>query len=335
MHNSNIFIPFTFLILIFRFSNALDCSSPPKVIDVNQSGEGGSFRTIQSAIDSIPKPNTQWIHIRISAGTYTEAVTIPKNRPCIFLEGAGSSSTIVQASYHDRMSTSATLISLADDIIAKDITFKNTYNNPGFAHANVVKMLPASAAKVEGNRSAFYNCSFKGVQDTLHDHSGLHYYYNCYIQGAIDFIFGDGQSIYEKCAINFTTGIDGPIRDGVITAQNRESAGSTSGFVFKECTINGINGKTQLGRAYGPYSRVIIANSYLSDVVRPEGWSTWNQLEENLTYVEVNNTGPGANNAKRVKWMKTLSEEELNSFLNISYVDIDGWINKQRNTNNF
>ncbi|KAE9598504.1 putative pectin lyase/virulence factor [Lupinus albus] len=71
MHNSNIFIPFTFLILIFRFSNALDCSSPPKVIDVNQSGEGGSFRTIQSAIDSIPKPNTQWIHIRISAGTYT------------------------------------------------------------------------------------------------------------------------------------------------------------------------------------------------------------------------------------------------------------------------
>ncbi|KAF1894680.1 hypothetical protein Lal_00020972 [Lupinus albus] len=212
---------------------------------------------------------------------------------------------------------------------------KNTYNNPGFAHANAVGILPALAAKVEGNRSAFYNCSFKGVQDTLWDRSGLHYYYNCYIQGAIDFIFGDGQSIYEKCAINFTTGIDGPTIDGVITAQKRESTDSTSGFVFKECTINGINGKAELGRAYGPYSRVIIANSYLSDIVRPEGWSTWDKPEENIIYVEVNNTGPGANNANRVKWMKTLSEDELNSFLHISYVDKDGWIHKQRNANNF
>ncbi|KAE9598507.1 putative pectinesterase [Lupinus albus] len=119
MHKSKIFIPFTFLILIFRFSNALVCSTPPKVINVNHSGEGGSFKTIESAIDSIPKPNTQWTHIRISAGTYTENVTISKNRPCIFLEGAGSSSTIVQAGYPE----SPTLLSLADDIIAKDITF--------------------------------------------------------------------------------------------------------------------------------------------------------------------------------------------------------------------
>ncbi|CAL0310915.1 unnamed protein product [Lupinus luteus] len=335
MHNSKNFIPFSFLILIFRFSNALDCSSPPKVIDVNQSGQGGSFTTIQSAIDSIPVTNTQWTHIRISAGTYTETVFIAKNRPCIFLEGAGSSSTIVQASNHDTMSTSPTLTSLAEDIIAKDITFQNTYNNPGFAHANAVGILPALAAKVEGDRSAFYNCAFKGVQDTLWDRSGLHYYNNCYIQGAIDFIFGDGQSIYEKCTINVTTGIDGPIIDGVITAQKRESMDSTTGFVFKECTISGTKWKAELGRAYGPYSRVIIANSYLSDIVRPEGWSTWGKSEENLVYVEVNNTGSGANNPNRVKWMKTLSEDELKSFLDISYVDIDGWIAKQRKANNF
>ncbi|CAL0310914.1 unnamed protein product [Lupinus luteus] len=206
------------------------------------------------------------------------------------------------------------------------------------AHANAAPMTnltPALAAKVEGNRSAFYNCAFKGVQDTLCDHSGLHYYNNCYIQGAIDFIFGDAQSIYEKCAINFTTGIGGPKRDGVITAQSRGSIDSTTGFVFKECTITGINGKTQLGRAYGYYSRVIIANSFLSDVVRPEGWSTWKKPEKNLVYVEVNNTGPGANNPNRVKWMKTLSKDELKSFLDISYVDIDGWIAKQRKANNF
>ncbi|XLS77380.1 hypothetical protein HN51_061605, partial [Arachis hypogaea] len=66
-----------FIIVIIRVCNALNCSNPPNVIDVNQSGdsasagEGGSFKTIQSAIESISKPNTQWIHIRIAAGIYT------------------------------------------------------------------------------------------------------------------------------------------------------------------------------------------------------------------------------------------------------------------------
>ncbi|CAL0310912.1 unnamed protein product [Lupinus luteus] len=320
-----------------RFSNALDCSSPPKVIDVNQSGQGGSFTTIQSAIDSIPVTNTQWTHIRISAGIYIENVVIDKNTPCIFLEGTGRYSTIIQGSKHKKsgLRDAATFVSLADDIVAKDIAFENTYNHPSFAHVNVADVIPALAAEVRGNRIAFYNCSFKGVQDTLWDNTGLHYYNHCYIQGAVDFIYGDGQSIYEKCTIKFTRGIGEPNKDGIITAQKRHSPDSTTGFVFKECNITGTNGKAQLGRAYGPYSRVIIANSYLSNVVQPEGWSNWEKAVEHLTYVEVNNTGPGAENSKRVKWMKTLSENELKSFLDISYVDKDGWIAKQRSVNNF
>ncbi|KAK7288448.1 hypothetical protein RIF29_01907 [Crotalaria pallida] len=171
------------------------------------------------------------------------------------------------------------------------------------------------------------------VQDTLWDRNGHHYFHNCYVQGAIDFIFGDGRSIYENSVINFY----GPKgRDGTITAQKRESINSPTGFVFKECYITGFTGKVELGRAYGPHSRVIIANSYLSDVVKPEGWSSWGHKVENITYVEVNNTGPGAKNPNRVKWMKNLdANDELNYFLSISYIDQDGWIAKQRSANNF
>ncbi|KAK7288488.1 hypothetical protein RIF29_01948 [Crotalaria pallida] len=257
---------------------------------------------------------------------------INKSRRCIFLEGAGNSSTIIQAGKHVQMGSSATFASLADDIIAKYITFENTYNSPFSTQVNE-RVLPALAAKIEGDRTAFYNCSFKGVQDTLWDRSGHHYFHNCYIQGAVDFIFGDGQSMYEKSVINFTMGPIG--RDGTITAQKRETINSPTGFVFKECYITGINGKAELGRAYGPYSRVIIANSYLSDVVRPEGWSSWNKTVEDITFVEVNNTGPGANNPNRVKWMKHLGKAELNHFLNISYIDQDGWIALQRSDNSF
>jgi pectinesterase len=55
----------------------------------------------------------------------------------------------------------------------------------------------AVALRVTGTKAAFYNCSFYGVQDTLYDHKGLHYFKNCFIQGSVDFIFGYGRSLYE------------------------------------------------------------------------------------------------------------------------------------------
>ena len=61
---------------------------------------------------------------------------------------------------------------------------------------------------------------------------------------------------------------------GYITAQGRDSADDPSGFVFKDCVILG-KGKAYLGRAWKAFSRVIIANSKLSDIVVPVGWDAW------------------------------------------------------------
>ncbi len=55
----------------------------------------------------------------------------------------------------------------------------------------------AVALLIQGDMAAFYDCSFYGAQDTLYDKTGRHYFKDCYIQGSIDFIFGDGQSLYE------------------------------------------------------------------------------------------------------------------------------------------
>lgn len=73
--------------------------------------------------------------------------------------------------------------------------WQNTYNSP--PRSDGKGNVPAIAAKVEGDQTAFYDCTFKGVQDTLYDAKGRHYFHNCFIQGAVDFIYGDGQSIYE------------------------------------------------------------------------------------------------------------------------------------------
>lgn len=55
----------------------------------------------------------------------------------------------------------------------------------------------AVAIRVGGDQAAFWGCGFFGGQDTLHDDKGRHYFKECFIQGSIDFIFGNGRSLYE------------------------------------------------------------------------------------------------------------------------------------------
>jgi hypothetical protein len=58
-----------FLVLAFNICESKDCSNPFKTIVVSQSNTS-NFTTIQSAIDSVPTGNSQWIHIQISPGVY-------------------------------------------------------------------------------------------------------------------------------------------------------------------------------------------------------------------------------------------------------------------------
>jgi pectin methylesterase-like acyl-CoA thioesterase len=55
----------------------------------------------------------------------------------------------------------------------------------------------AVALRVSADNAAFVGCKFLGAQDTLYDHSGRHYYKECYIEGSVDFIFGNALSLYE------------------------------------------------------------------------------------------------------------------------------------------
>ncbi|MBA0602753.1 hypothetical protein Gorai_002922, partial [Gossypium raimondii] len=104
------------------------------------------------------------------------------------------------------------------------------------------KLIPMStfAAKILGDKSAFFKCGFLGLQDTLWDASGRHYFAKCHIEAAADFIFGSGQSIYHACKINVTAGaLSSQYPYGYITAQGQGSSDDTSGFVFKGGTLFG------------------------------------------------------------------------------------------------
>lgn len=55
----------------------------------------------------------------------------------------------------------------------------------------------AVAFRISADTAAFLGCKFLGAQDTLYDHIGRHYYKDCYIEGSVDFIFGNALSLFE------------------------------------------------------------------------------------------------------------------------------------------
>ncbi|KAJ6896648.1 hypothetical protein NC651_022745 [Populus alba x Populus x berolinensis] len=58
----------------------------------------------------------------------------------------------------------------------------------------------ASVQRVSGDRAAFYGCGILSYRDALLDGTGSHYYSNCYIEGATDFICGNAASLFEVSA---------------------------------------------------------------------------------------------------------------------------------------
>lgn len=61
--------------------------------------------------------------------------------------------------------------------------------------------MQAVAFRISGDKAFFSGCGFYGAQDTLCDDAGRHYFKECYIEGSIDFIFGNGRSMYKVSSL--------------------------------------------------------------------------------------------------------------------------------------
>ncbi|XP_021734841.1 probable pectinesterase 29 [Chenopodium quinoa] len=316
----------TTLHLIYMPHTVFAEGSISHVIIVDQSGHG-HFRKLQHAIDSVPQGNHKWIEIQVRAGVYSEKVEIPSNKPYISLVGDDRNNTVIQFSDGGGSHTPeyATFSVSADNFVARRITFKNIYHPP------IISQAPA--VSVSGDKVAFYDCGFIGVQDTLTDFLGRHLFDGCYIEGYIDFIWGYGQSMYHGCTINVTSG---PYNDkiygaGYITAQGRKNIEDSNGFVFKYCTVVG-TAFAYLGRPYQRYSRVVFYKSYLSDNVVPSGWNSGFVTNHggSVVHAEVDCVGPGSDTSQRVKWGRKLKSNELNLLVNTNtFINQDHWVANQ------
>lgn len=156
----------------------------------------------------------------------------------------------------------------------------------------------ATALSAKATRQGYYGCSFTGYQDTLlADGPGYQYYSNCYIEGAVDYIYGAASAWFGECTLASVGG-------GAITANSRTLASDPGYYVIDSSTITSntstnLVGKVYLGRPWRALARVVFQRSTLPNLINAAGWTT---LAANATpiFMEYENTGAGADTSKRV-----------------------------------
>ncbi|CAN6253732.1 unnamed protein product [Urochloa humidicola] len=297
------------------------------VVCVDKSG-CCKYTSVQAAVDGVPNRSNKRTVVWIDAGVYEEKLTVTK--PNITFQGQGMETTTIvwndTAKSAGSTRDSASVHIDAPGFVAKNISFKNAAPapKPGAQDAQAV------AIRISGDQAAFWGCGFFGAQDTLFDEEQRHYFKECFIQGSIDFIFGDARSLYENCTLN-SVAEEMPQSqrsiNGAITAQSRKFPENNTGFSFVGCRIQG-TGDVLLGRAWGAYSRVVFAYTYTPGIIADAGWYNWGDERRNRTvfYGEHRCVGEGANMAGRVKYAQNLNDSMARPFLGISYIDGDEWL---------
>lgn len=306
--------------------------------DVKTGIEGTTeFPTVQNALDHHPfaGPGGRVV-IEIAPGVYHERINVTQNHRNITLVGLGKGpgDTVITASVNAKQAGGTFFTETAeingDGFEAFNLTFENSAGNTG----------QAVAAAVRADRAVFKRVRFLGHQDTLFADYGRQYYVECYIEGGVDFIFGNAAAVFDRTELH----ANGP---GFLTAQSRTSAAQATGYVVLDSRVtSGIGeaaemdaatpgaksarsaaGAIGLGRPWRPYSRVVFLRTELPAQVRADGWDHWGKVSNEATafYGEYKNTGPGAQGT-RAAWARTLKEGEVRQFLPEAFLrGADGW----------
>ncbi|XP_058078979.1 pectinesterase-like [Magnolia sinica] len=300
---------------------------PPNVVVAKD----GKFTTINAALKAMPKKYTGRYVIYVKEGIYEEQVIITKDMVNVTIYGDGSRKTIVTSSKNfvdgTRTFQTATFAAIGDGFMAQDIGFRNS--------AGAIKH-QAVALRVQSDRSVFLNCRMEGYQDTLYVQTHRQFYRSCVIAGTIDFIFGDAAAVFQNCQMVVRKPLDN--QQNIVTAQGRVDRHQSTGIVIQKCKIQPDKKlipvmkkiKSYLGRPWKEYSRTIVMETTIGDLIHPDGWLPWEGdfALKTLEYGEYNNDGPGAAVSARVKWpgYKVINKQQALTFTVEKFIQGREWI---------
>lgn len=291
------------------------------VVDSKYTGKDGelvdgkpTYSTVTAAINSVSKKNTERVVILVKNGTYKEKVTVES--PYISLIGEDSENTILTydaangtidpstgKAYGTSKSASVIVKSKAIGFTTENLTIENSFVEQGNNNEQAV------ALNNQADESIFINTRFIGNQDTLlADASGSvparQYYYKCYIEGDVDFIFGRAQAVFDDCDIA-SVNRGSTTNNGYVTAADTWDKDSY-GYLIMNSRLIGLgdiaDNTVSLGRPWRPSSQtepmtpaVTYVNCYMGDHITTKGWDDMgDSLAATADFNEFGSFGPGA-----------------------------------------
>ncbi len=276
----------------------------------------GHYSTVQAAVNALPSNGGE---VKVEPGTYTEQVVISKPNVWLIGQGAHSTSTVITydswaqksngsgGTVGDIGSATVQVTSTATNFYFSNITIQNTYTQEGHTETQALAM------SIYADRTVGRNVHIIGQQDTLFAgangctstscSSPTRVYLNgAFIEGNVDFIFGDAAMVFDGALIQIDEhgSLSG---ETTITAQNKRCASCyLSGFIFNNSQINS-NPSTgfsndYLGRPWGAYATNVWINTSMQAAITPAGWIEFSPGSTNNLptsyYAEYGSTGPGA-----------------------------------------
>ncbi|CAH1432093.1 unnamed protein product [Lactuca virosa] len=311
----------------------LKADAPTQTPNATVAKDGsGDFSTISKALEGIPEKYEGRYVIHIKAGVFEENVIVTKKMVNVTMYGDGSQKTIItgKKNFVDGVPTfqTATFAAIGEGFIAQSIGFKNTAGP---------EKHQAVALRVQSDRSIFLNCRMEGYQDTLYAQTHRQFYRGCDILGTIDFIFGDAAAVFQTCEILIRKPMEK--QKNIVTAQGRSDKRQTTGMVLQKCKITADSSlepekskiESYLGRPWKEFSRTIVMESEIGDVIRSDGWLPWEGdfALQTLYYAEYNNIGPGSQVKDRVKWpgyQNDFKKEEAIKYTVSQFIQGESWL---------
>lgn len=295
-----------------------------KIVDASYTGEDGTevdgvptYSTVQAAVNAVPADNKERQIIYIKAGDYEERLVVES--PYISLLGEDPDRVRIhcypadlyenkpdKSDYEaggDMSKRCATYVTAAaTGFSAENITFANDYVYDTEEKSNQ----SADALRCDAEGATFVNVTISGVQDTLYMNAGHQYFYQCRIEGLIDFIYSgdDARALFEDCEIVFV--YEATHSEGGYVCAPKTAAGAPYGLIFDNCSITAEDGckagTFHLARPWGPDASIHWINCYMSDAINAE--APYANMSGNLftaaRFFECGSYGPGyAVNADR------------------------------------
>lgn len=279
---------------------------------------------IQAAINSLSTTSTASQSLFILAGTYTEQIIIPARSAALTIYGY----TTDTSSYTSNVVTIQHSSSLASGAANDQATgtVQNNAANTKFYNINIKNTYgegsQAIALAAYGTSQGYYGVGLYGYQDTLLAQVGNQVYAKCYIEGAVDFIFGQhARTWIDSSDIRVSA-------PGAITANGRPSSSDTSYYVINKSSVSGSgsttagSGTAYLGRPWSQYARVCFQKTVLGSVINSAGWEVWSSNTPNtgdVTFQEFGNTGAGASGTRASFSTKLSSAISISTILGSDY----------------